>query len=152
MDKLQEFLKGWLINYLKNRNIAFRNIEKIEEKGTDIFVKYKDKDAMFYIRPFLKDFAEFSQKKDNITVVVFNSKANLDALISGWEKIKQNKGLSVYFVNPFSETEIKWFIVPYTHDKICDAQSLKQGLKSMFDTVEPISEEQAERRVKDEKH
>ena len=143
MDAVAAYLKDWLITYLKNRNI-----EKIEEKGETVLVQYKDRDVTFYVRPFIKDFAEFAHQKKGTAIVVFNAKENLDAVFSSWKGIKENKLITIYFVNPLSTLETKWILAPYTHDRVSDVATLKQGLKSMFEMVEPLTKEQAEKQMK----
>ena len=71
--------------------------------------------------------------------ICLNSSENFSFLTKNWDKFTDLKKLAVYFVNPFSKTEKKWIIHPYTHSKITEKSSLKQGLKSMFDTVETTS-------------
>ena len=73
---------------------------------------------------------------------MLNSKENLDFLMNKWNKLIKFDKLTIFFVNPFSELEKKWFISPYVHNKICDKDSLKLGLKTMFETVESITEKE----------
>ena len=57
-DKIHSFLKKWIINFIKNKDLILKNIETIEEKkdGFDGYVKYKDKEQYISVIPYLKDF------------------------------------------------------------------------------------------------
>jgi len=81
-------------------------------------------------------------------VFLFNSRKNLDVIINEWDTLKDMKGLTLIFVNPFSLTETKWVLSPYLHNMMTDEHTLKTGLKSMFSMVEEISKEDANEKIK----
>lgn len=146
-DKLHSFLVEWLIHYIKNKDIVSKKIEQIEngKGGFDLYVKYKDREQYFIIASGINDIDAIAQKiTDNFyfSIVTLNSKENFEILLNNWHKLVNFKFLNLIFVNPFSETDKKWIVFPYTHQKICDGYSLKNGLKSMFAMVEPIEEGQ----------
>ena len=66
---------------------------------------------------------------------------NLDELYDNWDKYASIVSLKVYFINPSSSLEKKWVISPYVHSKISDKSSLKAGLNALFETVEPVLQE-----------
>ena len=76
------------------------------------------------------------------SIVTLNSKENFDMIIKNWHKLISFKFLNIIFANPFSALDKKWVIFPYTHHKICDESSLENGLRAMFEMVEPIEESQ----------
>lgn len=142
-NKLRSFLGDWTIHYVKNKDIVSKKIEKIEngKEGFDLYVKYKGREQYFIIVSSINDIDAVLQKVNNnpyFSIVTLNSKENFDILLKNWHKLINFKFLSIIFVNPFSETDKKWIVFPYTHQKICDGYSLKNGLKSMFAMVEPI--------------
>lgn len=146
-DKVALLLADWTINFVKNKDIVSKKIEKIEngKDGFDIYVKYRDREQYFIIAPSISDIDSITQRiSDNsyFSIVALNSKENLDKIIKSWKKLVNFKFLSLIFVNPFSELDKKWIIFPYTHHKVCDESSLENGLKSMFEMVEPIEESQ----------
>lgn len=146
-SKTHSFLVEWTINFLKNKDILAKKIEKIEngKDGFDLYVKYKDREHYLIVEPQLKDFNSIMQKINNnsyFSIVTLNSKENFDVVVKNWNALVGFKFLNIIFVNPFSESDKKWIIFPHTHHKICDEQSLDTGLKSMFGMVEPIEEEQ----------
>lgn len=65
---------------------------------------------------------------------------NILAVYKAWEPLSKNSSLLVVFANPFSATEDKWILKPFLHNKVCDLNSLLQGLKAMSELVEPVSE------------
>ena len=149
MDEVYSYLSDWMINFVKNRDILAKQINKIEKSKdniVDFSVKYKDgKELYFIIKPLIDDIDKILKKinKDSYTsIITLNNKNNLDVVVKNWKKLIEYKFLSIYFINPFSESDKKWVIYPYTHNKISDENSLELGLKSMFEMVEQISEEQ----------
>ena len=146
-NKAHSFLAEWAINFLKNKDILAKKIEKIErdKDGFDVYVKYRDREQYVIVAPQLKDIDSMIKKINNISyfsIVTLNSKENFDAIVKKWNALTGFKFLNIIFVNPFSESDKKWVIFPHTHHKICDEGSLETGLKSMFGMVEPIEEVQ----------
>lgn len=142
MKKDFNMLKEWTVNYLKNKDLFTRNIEKIEGKkdGWDLIIKTKTGDKYCLIQPVIENINEIIKKLDDsfVKLVVFNKKANLNIIIENWSKIIDFPKFSIMFVNPNSELEKKWVIFPYTHNKITEKVSLKRGLKTLFQTVESM--------------
>ena len=146
-NKSHSFLVDWTINFIKNKDIISKKIEHIEngKGGFDVYVKYKDREQYFIIVPNIVDIDSIIQKINNdsyFSIVTLNSKENFDSILKNWNKLINFKFLNIIFANPFSEMDKKWIIFPYTHQRICDESSLKNGLKSMFDMVESIEEGQ----------
>jgi len=139
------YLVDWTMNYVKNKDLVLKKLEKIEKEkdGFDLYAKYKDKENYFVVMPILNDMNSLLQRLNgtaHYTIVALNSGENFKTLIENWSKLVHFKFLNMIFVNPFSNLDKRWVIFPHTHDKICDAASLKTGLKSMFEMVEPIEE------------
>jgi len=142
-DVIIKFIREWAVSYVKHKDILTKNITNIKEEQDRVIVKLKDKEQVFLVRPTADDSVIQEINKDkNIGIVMLNSKENLDFLIKNWSKIIKFEKLTIFFINPFSELDIKWFISPCTHNKICDKDSLKLGLKTMFETVEAITEKE----------
>jgi hypothetical protein len=153
MDTLKEFLVKWTIDYVRNRDLIAKNIESIERvnDGFDIHVKYKTREQFFIVKPIITDIDEILclvEKDPHFSLVTFNTKENFDCIVNNWNNLVTLQYLSIYFVNPFSQLDKKWIIHPYTHHKICDKQSLVRGLRSMFEMVEPITEEELKKRIR----
>ncbi len=146
-SKAHSYLVEWTINFIKNKDIVSKKIENIEngKEGFDLYIKYKDREQYFLVTQNIVDFDLILQKINNntyVSIVTLNSKENFDSLVKNWNRLINFKYLNIIFVNPFSQLDKKWIIFPYTHHKICDEPSLKNGLRSMFEMVEPIDEQQ----------
>jgi hypothetical protein len=148
MGKAKEFLIDWVKGHLKNRDIMTKSIESIEQnkKGFDVYVKHKDKEQFVVAVPIIDDMAgvlsKFKDKECYYSIVTFNNRKNFKETVNNWDKLVEFKFLNIFFVNPYSQLDKRWIIYPYTHNKICDKDSLEKGLKTMFDMVNPISEEE----------
>ena len=145
MEDSHSFLVKWTIDFVKNKDIIAKKIERIEngKDGFDLYVKYNDKEQYFIIQPSISNLDDIAQKLNSnhhSTIITLNSKGNFDSLFKNWNKLVQFKFLSIIFINPFSSMDKKWIIFPHTHNKICDESSLQTGLKSMFETVDSIEE------------
>jgi len=141
MDLFQENLKNWIIEYLKNRHLAFKNLEDISDKDDHLIVKFKDKTSkVFCTHSIEKVYVAINNaSSEHLIIVCYNTTENRDYLVKMWQIFTAMKFLTFYFVNPFSKLEKKWIIHPYTHSKVIEKGSIKQGIQSMFETVDIVS-------------
>jgi hypothetical protein len=72
----------------------------------------------------------------NVAVIVPNTQANLDAIVANWQEAAKHPKLQLIFVNPYSNTEKKWLLMPHVHERVSDRKTLKLGLQSLFSSVE----------------
>lgn len=152
-NKVHSFLADWTVHFVKNKDIISKKIECVEngKRGFDLYVKYKDREQYFIIAPSIADLDSIIKRINNeayFSIVTLNSKDNFEAVLKNWGKIVGFKFLNIIFVNPFSGLDKKWIIFPHTHHKICDESSLETGLRSLFETVEPIEEQQLTARIR----
>ena len=152
MDKLVEFLANWTKEYLKSKNTVTKSLVSVEEKGTELVARFKDREQRIVIAPFMNSFAEVlgeltKNPEMHLAVVTFNSEKSFKALLENWKELVKHRNFNIYFVNPFSQLDKRWIIFPFTHAKICDEDSLELGLKSMFEMVDRISEEEAKGKI-----
>jgi hypothetical protein len=150
IDKIKNVLTEWTINFVNHNATIKNNFQKIEKNKDDLKAIYDDREVCFIIKPFIDNFDDLFEKieKDKyISVVLFNTIENLDIILNKWKRLVDFNKLTLYFVNMFSNTETKWIVKPYLHDKITDEKTLKIGLRSMFSMVEPITKEMIERKV-----
>jgi len=145
MDKFEEFLTEWMVLYLRNRNLITRNLLDLKCANNLITAKFKDKEQLFIIKPFVENF-KFVEEQ-HLGIVMFNTEDNFRAFLQHWDELAKYKNLSIYFVNPFSQPDKRWVIFPYTHKKVCDDGSVKLGLRSIFETVQPITREELEQKI-----
>lgn len=145
-DKVHPFLVKWAVDFLKNKDILTKKIEKIENgrDGFDLHVKYRDREQYVIVAPKISIDSVLQKINNNFyfSIITLNSKENFEAVVKNWSKLISFKFLNIIFVNPFSDSDKKWIVFPHTHHKVCDENSLEAGLKSMFAMVEPIEEEQ----------
>lgn len=138
-EKRAEVVLEWAEHYLRHRDLILRTINSLESKDNRIIVKYKDGSSEQLIAfPDLEKLT-LNNIKENITIVTFNTKENFKVLIDKWKSFAEIKELKLIFFNSESETEKRWIIKPYIHNRICDEKSLKQGLSAMFETVETLA-------------
>jgi len=141
MSKEREMLKEWALNYIKNRDVITKTIDSIEEnkEGWDIVVNTKLGEKKYYlVSPTIDKFNGILKKLNDspITIIVLNTKENLEEVIKNWASIAKFPKLCFIFANPESELDKKWVVFPHTHDKITEKKSLSKGLKSLFETVD----------------
>ena len=146
-DKSRLFLTDWTIQFVKNKDVVAKKIEKVEngKDGFDLYVKYKDREQYFIIAPEIIDISTILKRVNNnayFSLVTLNSRQNFEIILKNWSSLISFKFLNIIFVNPFSELDKKWIVFPHTHHKVCDENSLETGLRSIFKMVEPIEEKQ----------
>ncbi len=155
MDKFVDFLKNWAKEFVRNKNIMTKTVVSISDNPNsenEVIVKHKTKEQRIIAIPFLNSFYDALKELGaspelNLSIVTFNSDQSFKALIDNWKELTKYKNFNVYFVNPFSQTDKKWIISPHVHSRICDDESLELGLRSMFETVDKISESEAKTKV-----
>ena len=139
MEAIKEYLelKEWLVLFIQHKDIFQKKIVKIEEKEGFVIAEYKDHTHYFAILPKITEISFLDNYKDKqISVITCNTKDNLNARIGFWQKLAELQMLSIYFVNPHSNTDKKWIIYPFTHSRISEHGALKLGLQTLFESVE----------------
>lgn len=131
-----EKLLEWAYNYFQSRDAYHKRITHIQKEEEKLIIHYKNRRELILACPRLYEVEKFGP----VSVITLNNIKNVKYLEESWDKIKQIERLKLYFINPFSATDKKWVINPNLHAKVCDESSLKTGLFSMFETVEPITE------------
>ena len=150
--KIKSYMVEWTINYLKNKDLFAKNIVSIERHNDELCVKFKKGEQFYLMLPTIHDVDELIQKireKRNLAVIVLNSKENFQLITQNWKRFIDFEQFTIFFINPFSNLDRKWILCPYVHNKICDDASLVNGLKSIFSTVEMITEEQLHNLISD---
>jgi hypothetical protein len=150
LSKPTKYLVDWFVRYTKNRDLLFKKISEIREEGNKVIIKQKDGSVIhYYVEPFPEDFDNLAaMPEEQKGLVVYNSKDNFDRMMKAWKKLSETKGLTIYFVNPFSKLDKRWIINPHVHNKISDKASLEMGMNSMFILVDPISRQEVEQLTK----
>ena len=128
-------LKEWTKAYVKYKDMVPRKVETIKETETGIIAKQKTREETKYI---CMESIEtlLPGKVDKERVVCLNTKKNLDWLIKNWEQVKDKETVFI-FVN--LEKAESWAVNPRLHNNITDKKNLKQGLKSLFNSITEVS-------------
>jgi len=140
-----EYLAEWFIRYIKNRDLYFKRIKDIAQKDGLVIVEEKTRTVQYQIISFAQDLkgpAVDMKEEEHYGIVLYNTEENFKALLSAWAELSKVKNLIVYFINPFSKLDKQWVIYPHTHNRITEKESLKTGLRTMFETVEATSKEE----------
>jgi len=150
---LNEFLKEWVVNYAKSKDVFRKTIVEIKKDVSEVVVIHKHKEVKYFIDPFLEE-AEKNMKsmkpEADAFFVCMNTLENLKKLLAIWNDLTAYSHLGLIFLNPFSKTEKAWTIFPYTHSKIADEDSLKTGIQSMFGQVETVDRNSVEKMYENE--
>jgi len=150
---LNEFLKEWVVNYARSKDVFKKTIIEIKKDISEVVIIHKHKEEKYFIDPFLekieKNLREIKEDSDAFFVCM-NTVDNLKKLLAMWNELIRYRHLCFIFLNPFSRTEKLWTIFPYTHNKIADESSLKTGIQSMFEQVEPIDRKEVEKMYENE--
>ena len=136
MEDYETRLIEWTIFYAKNKDIIKKEIKDYKILKNFVEFEYKDKKHTYHVYPELTRDATDISKDGWKTLVCLNKQKNLKFLLDNWKELIQNPKLSIIFVNPTSEN--RWIIFPHTHDKIAEKESLKAGLKTLFEGVEEV--------------
>ena len=129
--KLIEWLDSY-INYL----YSFKgNLVMKKTRQNKVICEYKDKGTVTY---FVKENLDLNidLKQDHLIIICLNSKNNLNFLTENWTKFITNNTLKVMFVN--STLNLQWTVIPYLHNRFTDPVSLKQGLKSLSESIPEV--------------
>ncbi|MBN2367935.1 hypothetical protein JXC34_02875 [Candidatus Woesearchaeota archaeon] len=127
-------LVEWTERFIEYRDSFKGEISDKTVSGKEITCRLKEGSSHIYVvmDELQKEIFE-KISSGRITVVCLNRKSNLKFLIEYWDKFIKNSKLKVLFANP--NTNQQWSIIPYTHNLISDPDSLKLGLKSMFESL-----------------
>lgn len=148
MKRIIPHMVVWFERYIQHKDIIAKKIQKIDKKEDHIIVTYKDKTQDFFFFPILSDFdPKILDNIKNPSIVMINSHDNINELIKRWPDLIKYPKLSLYSINPFSEPDNKWILFPYTHHQISDSENLEAGLKSIFETIEPITPDEYAQKI-----
>ncbi|MCX6706528.1 MAG: hypothetical protein NT001_00075 [Candidatus Woesearchaeota archaeon] len=148
-----------MIRFIKNKDLILRRIIDVEhKKGEDIIIaNLVDGGRHAYIvEPFIdeKDISKTIEKLkpyEMCSLVVYNTKANFDAIVRHWDKIAGfKKNFSVNFINPFSKSEKRWVVYPMTHELVVEKSKIGSSLKILFSNVDAVSKEEIENILKEQ--
>ncbi|MEM4267818.1 MAG: hypothetical protein QXK37_03210 [Candidatus Woesearchaeota archaeon] len=152
--QLEKYLMEWTKALVQHMDAFEKSIVEMKKDGKRLYVTHKKKEQIFLMLPeldnHLSDVLEHAKNKETfISIVTLNTKDNLDKLVKCWAKLSEYPRIKIFFINPYSETERKWVICPFSHSRISDDNNIKAGLLSLFQTVEPVTEDVKRRMEKE---
>jgi hypothetical protein len=134
-------LKEWTIHHIKQKDALTNDLVSYKEEGEKIICDYKEgRKGIYYCTENL-ELAKVKVVADNesSTFVCLCNEHNFKMLVDNWDLFKTKKSLTFIFLNPGLAE--KWVIKPFVHAKVADPATLKQGLRTMYDTCMGMSKD-----------
>ncbi len=132
MRGLKMDLFEWTKQYIKFRDVMKREVKEIIEKNNhEIITEEKKENKRYLINDKIEEAIKQIRNEEKTIIVCSNEKENIKELIKDWNKVKNNKKLTIIFTE--TETNEKWLIHPNTHNKITD--NLKEGLNTLYESI-----------------
>jgi hypothetical protein len=126
-------LREWAVHHIKQKDLVKHDLISFKEEAGRVVCEYKEGRGVFYCKENLDlDLMKPVPNDENATFVCLCNEHNFKLLVDHWDLFKTKSNFSFIFLNP-SLAE-KWVIQPYVHAKIADPATLKQGLRTMYDT------------------
>lgn len=134
-------LREWAVHYIKQMDAVKGNLVSYREEEDKVLCDYKEGRKATYL---CSENLEMEKLKainmdETLYIVCLCNEHNLKVLMDNWDLFKSKQNLTFIFLNP--RLAEKWIIKPYFHAKIADPKTLKQGLRTMYDTCMGTSKE-----------
>jgi hypothetical protein len=141
MDAQKRYLYDWGLHFFRSRDLMLRNIRGMHQEEDHILIDFKVKTQMVLPVLDLNEVLDMPPegRPEHLAVIAFNTNENFKKLNSRWDEFAKDRFLSIYFINPMSDNDTRWMIMPYNHSQVADPASLKKGLKALFESVDAIS-------------
>lgn len=127
-------LKEWTVHHIKQRDMINKDLVSYKEEEEKILCEYKEgRKGVYYCTENL-ELSKIKKMPGNeaTTIVSLCNEHNYKLLVDNWDLFKKNQNLTFMFLNP--DLAEKWVIKPYIHAKVADPATLKQGLRTMYET------------------
>lgn len=127
-------LKEWTIHHIKQKDLVTKDLVSYKEEGDKVLCEYKEgRKATYYALQNL-ELGKIKEIANNetATLVCLCNEHNFKVLVDNWDLFKTRQNLTFIFLNPALAE--KWVIKPFIHAKIADPATLKQGLRTMYET------------------
>jgi len=127
-------LKEWIVHYIKQKDMMTKDLISYKEEENKVLCEYKEgRKATYYCAENLElDKLKKMPDEETTTLVSLCNEHNFKLLVDNWNLFKTKKNLTFMFLNP--DLAEKWVIKPFVHAKIADPATLKQGLRTMYET------------------
>ncbi|MBU1199431.1 MAG: hypothetical protein KKF46_06990 [Nanoarchaeota archaeon] len=129
-------LKEWAVQYIKQRDMVKQDLVSYKEEENKVLCEYKEgKKAVFLCKENLElDNIKNIKKDETFFLVCLCNEHNFKVLADNWDLFKTKQNLTFIYLNP--NIAEKWIIKPFIHAKIADPITLKQGLRTMYETCQ----------------
>jgi hypothetical protein len=129
-------LLSWTEAFLKYKDTIQRKIQEIEINKDKKEIKVTQKDGTIHKYECIDDLTNINIKNiENKRIVCLNTKNNLNWLINNWQDIKEIETTFI-FSNP--KKTAHWTVNPKIHNNITEKSAVKQGLKTLFESIPEI--------------
>lgn len=118
-------LLEWTLHYIKSRDAAHNNIERLKEDGNTILVThrsmitgsgFKKQTVPKEITYQVEDILQKTRCPVHTTIITYNTDANIRTLLDGFSFFAAQPDVRIIFVNP--ETHEIWQIMPSRHERL----------------------------------
>ncbi len=127
-------LKEWVVHHIKQKDLVKKDLISYKEEKDRVLCDYKEgrKGAYHFGENLELSKIKAVKQDETATFVCLCNEHNFKILVNNWGLFKQKTNLTFIFLNP--NIAEKWIIKPHVHAKIADPKTLKQGLRTMYDT------------------
>lgn len=126
-------LKEWTVSYIKQKDSIKHDLVSFKEEGNRIACEYKEAHGAYYCWENLElDAIKKIPVEEAASFVCLANEHNYKLLVDNWDLFKARPNWTFVFLNPGLAE--KWIIKPFIHAKIADPGTLKQGLRTMYET------------------
>ncbi|MFH0870284.1 MAG: hypothetical protein V1866_04480 [archaeon] len=133
-------LKEWTVHHIKQKDLMKKDLVSFKEENDRVLCDHKDGKATYHCNENLDMGKMKAIPADETTYFVcLCNEHNFKVLLENWNLFKTKQGLTFMFLNPGLAE--KWVIKPFVHAKIADPVTLKQGLRTMYNTCMGINKE-----------
>ena len=126
-------LVEWAVHHIKQKDLVKGGLLSYKEEGDKVLCEYREEKVIYYCNENLAlEKVKAIKDEDPSFFVCLCNEHNYKMLVDNWNLFKTMQKLTFIFLNP--DLAEKWVIKPYVHAKIADPATLKQGLRTMYDT------------------
>ena len=127
-------LQEWALQYIKQKDMIKQDLVSYKAEENKVLCEYKEgKKSVFLCKENLElDEIKNIKKDETFFLVCLCNEHNFKVLANNWDLFKTKQNLTFIFLN--QNIAEKWIIKPFIHAKIADPKTLKQGLRTMYET------------------
>lgn len=121
-------LKEWASLYIDYLDSFKKTLVSKNVFDNRIECTYKNKGKVVYAVC-----EELDDCRDADIIICSHTKKNLEFLIKKWKEFCKNEKLKIIFAE--TNKNAQWTVIPYLHNKYNDPETLKKGLRSLFNNA-----------------